>query len=105
MSKPGDWVRVPPPGWYWRSIAVDSGCNVHLVNDRSVFTRLNSTNARVRVADGRFTRLDHEGPVALQTYNSDNKPVTLLLSAGGSSTPGAFCGQGALPKSHIRTQT
>ena len=25
--------------------------------------------------------------------------------AGGSSTPGAFRGQGALPKSHIGTQT
>jgi hypothetical protein len=86
VTRPGDWVRVPPPGWYWRTIAVDSGCNVHMVSDPAVFRSLRSSKARVRVADGRYTTLDHEGPVVLQTYNTNNQPVTLVLSRALHST-------------------
>ena len=79
-SKPGDLLRVPPVGWRWASVAVDSGCSIHIINDPSVFARLQSTTARVRVADGRSTAMVGEGPVALQTYNSSNQPLSLLLS-------------------------
>ena len=80
ISKPGDWIRVPPAGWRWASIAVDSGCNIHIVNDRAVFDKLNGSDAQVRVADGRATRVAAEGPVALQTYNTEHQPVSLVLS-------------------------
>ena len=80
MSKPGDLLRVPPVGWRWASVAVDSGCSIHIINDPSVFARLQSTTARVRIADGRSTAMVGEGPVALQTYNSSNQPFSLLLS-------------------------
>ena len=80
VSKPGDWIRVPPAGWRWASIAVDSGCNIHIVNDHAVFDKLTRSDAQVCVADGRATRVAAEGPVALQTYNTEHQPVSLVLS-------------------------
>ena len=56
-------------------VAVDSGCCIHTNNDPSVFARLQSSTARVRIADGRSKAMVGEGPVALQTYNASSAGV------------------------------
>ena len=108
-----------PNGWRWSSIAVDSGCSVHIVPDAEAFLHRSPSSAHVMVANGDRVPVGAEGPALLHSFDARHKPVSLSLTRSlhtnklkallsVSALTRASCGVHLLPPnrtSYIQTPT
>ena len=69
-----------PAGWRWSSIAVDSGCSVHIVPDATAFLHHSPSSANAMVANSGKVRVGAEGPALLHSFDVTHKPVSLPLT-------------------------
>ena len=80
-SKAANAPLAPAPaGWRLLSIAVDSGCSVHIVPDAEAFLHRSPSSAHVMVANGERVRIGAEGPALLHSFDALHKPVSLSLT-------------------------
>ena len=66
--------------WWWSSIAVNSGCSVHIIPDAEAFLHQAPSSAHVMVTNSDHVPIGAEGPVLLHSFDAQHKPALLSLT-------------------------
>ena len=73
---------VPPPGWKWASVPVDTGCTNNLFASSAGFSQLGSSRVGITSANGDVTAASAQGTANIAVFDSAGRPS--LVSMPGS---------------------
>ena len=79
VSTGDDPPPVPPPGYGYMSVPIDSGCSVHIVNDNRWFKWLRPANISIKTASNVTEVARREGAALLHCYTDSGHHAPILF--------------------------